>query len=175
MSAHFSMAQDHEDALALAAVSRNLEALGIHSIVRITPGPMTNRTAIGGVPREIVDNDMPDLVDTRDDWRQIPWSEPIAPGGIPRSVIAIPYDPREFANLRYPFALETLPRPALQLPDDDALAAEDDEACCVCLVHVPRAKLTPCGHVCLCMHCAQAPSITTCPLCRRTINVIERK
>ncbi len=202
------MAQDHEDALAMAldmaAVSRNLEQLGWQrapvSIVGLTPGPMTNRTAIGEVPREIVDNevprhgdddDMPDLVDTRDDWRihsseilQIPWREPIAPGGIPRTTRFDPYRDRD-GMLFLPFdevpynpnprvTHRRLPRPALQLPDDDALAAADEEACCVCLERVPRAMFAPCGHVCVCMRCVQAPSITACPLCRKAIDAIER-
>jgi E3 ubiquitin-protein ligase XIAP/baculoviral IAP repeat-containing protein 7/8 len=41
--------------------------------------------------------------------------------------------------------------------------------CCVCMSDAASAVFIPCGHLCLCDHCAKpvAAKLTACPLCRQ--------
>jgi hypothetical protein len=47
--------------------------------------------------------------------------------------------------------------------DDDAASAERDKECVVCMAAERQVVITPCGHICMCMACANA--CDKCPVC----------
>jgi superfamily II DNA or RNA helicase len=64
------------------------------------------------------------------------------------------------------------PRPLYSNPASasSAAAALDntsrDNECCVCMYSMIGVRLEPCGHECMCEHCALALEVRKCPLCR---------
>jgi hypothetical protein len=54
-------------------------------------------------------------------------------------------------------------------------AAANNHECVICLERPKNALLVPCGHLCLCMPCAQSlttpkhSAANTCPLCRAVV------
>ena len=52
--------------------------------------------------------------------------------------------------------------------------AEDDTLCCVCMDSPRGVVLIPCGHLVLCLRCAENGKITECPMCRQKIEKRQR-
>ena len=50
---------------------------------------------------------------------------------------------------------------------------EAEDECCVCMDAAIGARLEPCGHICLCVRCANRLSPPQCPLCRGPIAVVR--
>jgi hypothetical protein len=49
-----------------------------------------------------------------------------------------------------------------------------DALCCVCLVDSKTHLMLPCGHKCVCKHCAVKLEGATCPMCRVKVASVAR-
>ena len=51
-------------------------------------------------------------------------------------------------------------------------SAEETKQCVVCMSEERSHAIIPCGHKCLCIHCASNHSFNECPLCRATVTLV---
>lgn len=57
---------------------------------------------------------------------------------------------------------------------EDQPTEDQAQACVVCLDNRKCVAMMPCGHVCLCIECANEYRSKNCPLCRQTVKKLNR-
>ena len=74
----------------------------------------------------------------------------------------------------------TFPRPRVDdsSSEEEAEPCEDNhrQLCCVCVVRCVDTVCLPCGHLCMCWHCAtRVLNLSTkCPICRKQIESVKK-
>jgi len=51
----------------------------------------------------------------------------------------------------------------------DTVASENEQFCSICMVNKARVVMVPCGHVCICVRCAEMDGSGRCVICRKQV------
>lgn len=61
-----------------------------------------------------------------------------------------------------------------KLEGQDQQTEDESQACVICMDNRKCCAMIPCGHVCLCIECANEFRSKSCPICRMTVDKINR-